>query len=127
MVASDVMNYARFRKRFLITFFEPFSENRENSCSCHENSFGYYANRHLRTYDLKLILQTRHRPPTLSGWRFSIILCFIIFFHRKNVPIFSPFIKRGVFDWIKRAAAGTIPAMSQIFTFFLAHNFQICH
>ena len=49
----DSENCARFRKRFLITFFESFSENEENNRSCHENSFGYYANRHLRTYDLQ--------------------------------------------------------------------------
>lgn len=63
MVASDAMNCAKFRKRFLITFFEPFSENRENSCSCHENSFGYYVNRHFRTHDLQLAYKQDIVPP----------------------------------------------------------------
>ena len=61
MVVFDRGNCARFWKRFLITFFGLFSENKENSYYCHENSFGDYANRHFRTHDLKLILQTTHR------------------------------------------------------------------
>lgn len=125
MVVWDRMNCARFRKSVLITFFELFSENGRNSCSYHNNRFGCYVNRHLRTYDLKLILQTRHRTshirccartyrnPTSrpwkkergSGglvrrtdwWRSSKYLCFINFPSQKRPKTFS--FLRGVFDW----------------------------
>lgn len=63
MVVLDRGNCARFWKRFLITFFGLFSENKENSYYCHENSFGDYANRHFRTHDLKLAHKQDIVPP----------------------------------------------------------------
>ena len=98
MVVLDRGNCARFWKRFLITFFGLFSENKENSYYCHENSFGDYANRHFRTHDLKLILQTRHRTShTRPVGGLQIFVLHKIFFHQ-NAPTISPF-SRGVFDW----------------------------
>lgn len=118
MVVLDRGNCARFRKRFLITFFGLFSENKENSYYCHENSFGDYANRHFRTHDLKLILQTRHRTshtrPVGGLQIFVLHKIFSIKTPRQFLLSAGAFLIGG--EW--SAATGTILVMSQVFTFF---------
>ena len=64
MVVIDMINCASFWKRFLITFFELFSENGRNSCSYHKNRFGWFANRHFRTHGLQLTYKQGIVPPT---------------------------------------------------------------